>query len=73
MSDCVLCPKDEMEFSAFKELIVWLGSQTHKQIIVLRGQAHTGAFDSQSITLGLGIIKQSWIRKEWCGVGAAVN
>lgn len=53
MSDCVLCPKDEMEFSAFKELIVWLGSQTHKQIIVFRGQAHTGAFDSQSRTLGL--------------------
>lgn len=35
MSDSVLCPKDKMEFTAFKELIVWLGSQTHKQIIVL--------------------------------------
>lgn len=51
--DSVLCPKEKMEFTAFKELIVWLGSQTHKQIIVLHGQAHTRAFDSQSITLGL--------------------
>lgn len=53
MPDSVLCPKDKTEFTAFKELIVWLGNQTHKQIIVLHGQAHTGAFDSQSITLGL--------------------
>lgn len=53
MPDSVLCPKDKTEFTAFKELIVWLGNQTHKQTIVLHGQAHTGAFDSQSITLGL--------------------
>lgn len=35
MPESMLCPKDKKEFSAFKELIVWLGSQSHKQIIVL--------------------------------------
>lgn len=46
------CPEDTMEATAFKKLIVWWGSQTHKQIIVLRGQPHSDAFDSQSIALG---------------------
>lgn len=44
MSESVLCAKDKTAFTAFKELVVWLGSQTQKQIIVLQGQAHTGAF-----------------------------
>lgn len=25
MPDSMLCPKDKMEFTAFKELIVWAG------------------------------------------------
>lgn len=53
MPHSVLYPEAEMDLAAFKKLIVWLRIQTHKQIIVLHGQPHTGAFDSQSITLGL--------------------
>lgn len=53
MPHSVPCPKDKMEFTAFKKLIFWLTRQAHKQRIVLHGQPHTRAFDSQSITPGL--------------------
>jgi hypothetical protein len=42
----MLCLEDKTRFTALKELIVWLKSQTHKQKIVLHGQPHTAAFDS---------------------------
>lgn len=53
MRDNMLCPKDKTVFTALKELTVWLASQTNKQSIVLHGQAHTTAFDSQSTAPGL--------------------